>query len=168
MTLTIRFISSEEEDFVLDVKVSDKNTFAELHTIIRQTLSYSDALLSSFFISNEHWEKMQEITLVDMGENTFLMDKTKIGKFLTKRGQRVMYVFDYFTERLLFGTVVALSDTADIDTPIVEKMLGHVPPQMAPDNDQFSDDQLFADDELPSEEFDPDELSDEIEGGYYE
>lgn len=164
MVYTFKFISNEEPDFELDVKIMGSQTFADLHNIIQTTLNFDKMLLASFFVSNANWEKLKEITLMDMGEGGVLMENAKIADFYNKKGQRVMYVFDYFAERLLFGSVVEIVDGDVADLPCVTKLDGHIPPQLAPGNDVFEDDELFSGEEMTSDDFDPDELSDDMEG----
>lgn len=163
MVYIFKFISSEEPDFELDVKVSGTHTFADLHNAIQKTLHFDKMLLASFFVSNANWEKLQEITLMDMGEGGVLMDNARIADFYGKKGQRIMYVFDYFAERMLFGSVVSVAD-GDVKDACVTKLDGHIPPQLAPGNDVFDDDELFSGEEMTSDDFDPDELSDDMEG----
>jgi len=167
MTLIIRFVSNEEPDFALELKAAAINTFADLHNLIKKELNYNDALLASFFISNTRWEKLQEITLVDMGEGGCLMKNTQIRQFVNRKGQHLTYVFDYFTERCLLGTVLAVSAKDTISQPVKIKLSGRIPPQLAPDNDVFADDALFSGNEEEADAFAPDVLSDEEEGGDY-
>lgn len=167
MVYTIRFVSDEEPDFELDVKVSPKHTFADLHNAIQKKLNFDDKFLASFFVSNAKWEKLEEITLMDMGEGCRLMSDTLFGKFFGKTGQKMLYVFDYFSERLLFGNIISESDEDSLSAPCALRLDGHIPPQVAPESDFLEgDDSLFSGEEMTSDDFDFDELSDEMSDGY--
>ena len=61
MIFTIRFISDEEEDFIMDVNVLSSQTFEQLHLLIQNALKFDNAQLASFFVSNENWEKLDEM-----------------------------------------------------------------------------------------------------------
>ena len=52
MIYTFRFISNEEENFVLDVNINHDQTFEDLHLAIQKTLEYDSSQMASFFTSN--------------------------------------------------------------------------------------------------------------------
>ena len=154
MIFTFRFISDEEDSFVIDVNINHDQTFEQLHNSIQETLKYDSSQLASFFISNDEWEKQQEIALVDMGNDADIkiMADTKIEEFFTEKNQRILYVFDYFNERLFFGSVVRTIDAeSPIQLPSVSKLEGTIPPQTKEiitdidtdfDIDDFNDDDM--------------------------
>jgi len=137
MILTFRFISDEEESFVIDVNINHDQTFEQLHDIIQEKLDYDPAQLASFFTSNENWEKLEEITLVDMGgdQPVHTMTETTVGEFFDKKNQHLLYVYDYFAERLFFGSVTRIFDAkSPVDLPTVSRLEGRIPIQMATSN----------------------------------
>jgi hypothetical protein len=106
MIYTFRFISDEEESFIMDVNINHDQTFLQLHQIIQERLGFDPGQLTSFFASNESWEKLEEITLLDMGtEQAHIMENTPIEMFYHEKNERLLYVFDYLAERLLFGSI---------------------------------------------------------------
>jgi hypothetical protein len=78
----------------------------DLHEILQKDLGYDPSQLASFFITNQQWEKQQEITLIDMmpdpGLSTSTMDQTTLGEHLHELNQRMIYVFDFF-QTVLFS-----------------------------------------------------------------
>lgn len=62
--------------------------------------------MDSFIICDEEWNKEKEVTLTDMGadsdEDIWLMDETKISELIDDEGDRLMFVFDYLTNRAFF------------------------------------------------------------------
>ncbi len=170
MIYTFRFISNEEESFVLDVNINHDQTFEQLHDIIQEKLDYDPSQLASFFVSNELWEKLEEITLLDMDGNQInIMEQATIEQFFSKKGERVLYIFDYFSERLLFGSITRIIDSeSPIPLPSVSKLEGTIPVQTRLDNlfetdfdlDELenSSNQSGYEDELPEdlEDFNPD------------
>ena len=154
MIFTFRFISDEEEDFVLDVNINHDQTFFQLHQAINEALQYDVNQLASFFTSNDHWEKMHEITLEDMGGDGLVktMAATTIEDYFSKKGQRLLYVFDYFNERLLFGSVVRTIDAIPpVKLPSVSKIEGKIPPQTLQD-------ETFDNMDMDPDDFDMDDL----------
>ncbi len=106
MTIRLRLISGEDEDFIRDIEVGRESTFFELHSFIQKNLNFDEGQMTSFFITDEEWNKEDEITLMDMAmdesSEIFIMADTKINQFITKQKQRLLYVFDFFNERSLF------------------------------------------------------------------
>ncbi len=157
MIYTFRFISDEQENFIMDVNINHDQTFEQLHDAIQEKLDYDPSQLASFFISNENWEKLTEITLLDMGlEDSKTMSDARIGDFFQGKNQHVLYIFDYFAERLLFGSIIRTIDAPSaIDLPSISKLEGTIPPQTL--HCDFND-----------QEFSSEELEQPFENGGYE
>lgn len=164
MIFTFRFISDEEENFVLDVNINHNQTFEQLHIAIQDTLKFDASQLASFFTSNEEWEKLHEITLVDMGGDSLVktMSETTIENFFSKKDQRILYIFDYFNERLFFGSLIRTIDAeSPIELPSVSKLEGIIPLQFDSSNTLKNMDFDF--EESREDEFDFDELPEDYE-----
>jgi hypothetical protein len=73
MIYTFRFISDEEDSFVIDVNINHNQTFEQLHKVLQTTLNYDQNQLASFFSATEAWEKEQEIALLDMGDDSSVL-----------------------------------------------------------------------------------------------
>ncbi|MCW3807830.1 IS1096 element passenger TnpR family protein [Plebeiibacterium marinum] len=106
MTVRLRLISGEDDDFFRDIEISSESTFLELHNFIQQLLNFEEGQMASFFITDAEWHKNEEITLMDMAldesSDSNIMAETKIGQYITENKQRLIYVFDFFNERNLF------------------------------------------------------------------
>jgi len=126
-------LSDEVDDFVREIKIDSEATFLDLHNTIIQSVAYANDQMSSFFICDEDWNKKTEITLVDMGksfdEDSYIMEDTRLEEFLEDEEQKLMYVFDYLTERAFFMELkeVILGET--LDKPICSRSEGMPPPQ---------------------------------------
>jgi hypothetical protein len=150
MIYTFRFISDEEESFVIDTNINHDQTFEQLHDIIQEKLDFDPSQLASFFVSNEEWEKLNEITLMEMeGTQAKLMENTTIDQFFSKKNERILYIFDYISERLFFGSLIRLIDAeSPIPLPSVSKLEGKIPAQTLHCN--------FGDEEFTMSELDQD------------
>ncbi len=106
MTIRLRLISGEDEDFIRDIEVGGEATFFDLHNFIQELLNFDEGQMASFFVTDEEWQKEEEITLMDMAmdetSDSFIMANTKVSQFITQSKQRSLYVFDFFNERNLF------------------------------------------------------------------
>jgi len=176
MILTFRFISDEEDDFIIDININHDQTFEELHFEIQKALNYDSSQMASFFKSNDEWEKLDEITLMDMGNDhdIKIMSETKIEDFFSEKNERILYIYDFFAERLFFGSI---SRTIDQESPIklpsVSKLEGKIPEQLMMDA-AFEEPSLsdLLDDEYDEPEFGEESLDDiddfsEDDGDFY-
>ena len=169
MIYLFRIISDENPAFLRDLVADDSDTFLDFHQILQKDLGYDPAQLASFFITNHEWEKQQEITLIDMmsdpGVSTFTMDQTTLGEHLHDLNQRMIYVFDFFSDRAFYIELIESSDENSPKlTPFIGDSKGDPPPQLALDRllSEESEENLFDEDEdqedLRLDDLDPDML----------
>ncbi|MDF1570206.1 MAG: hypothetical protein P1P82_01140 [Bacteroidales bacterium] len=165
MIYKFRIISDESKEFARELLIDSAHTFLDFHHCLQENLAYDPAQLASFFITNSSWEKQLQITLIDMmeeaSEHCPTMDQCKISEHFSTRGKRMLYVFDFFSERSFF---IELTEVIDIpDSQALPKVIfshGDPPPQIKLDLDDLliSEEDLSDDFEegLPGDEFDDD------------
>lgn len=141
MIFKFRLLSDESESFLLDIEVPYDMPLIKLHDFIRKTLNYNPCEMASFFMSDVEWEKFQEFTLLDMGTDPDLeideelpppiaMDKLTIGNVVKVRFDRMIYVFDIFTERQLFMELLeSKAQETGLEYPRVTDLQGEAPKQ---------------------------------------
>jgi len=168
MIYLFRIISDEDQEFYRDLVIDGTDTFLGFHHALQENLGFDPLQLASFFITNEMWEKQQEITLIDMmqepGLSTVTMDQVTVEEYITDETQRMIYVFDFFSERVFFIELLEKSDQASPrDTPFIGYARGDAPPQLAldllmdePDADQDEYDPEERQDDLRLDDLDPD------------
>ncbi len=153
MILNLRFLSGENDDFILDMQIDGSATFAQLHKAIQQQLNYDASQMASFFTTDQEWNKETEITLVDMAmdENTpsITMEDAVVEDYLQDAHQRFLYVYDFFSERCLFVEVMNMTDGA-LAEPLCLQCNGEIPTQIVMDQafDQPEEFSAFEDDDL--------------------
>ena len=162
MIYLFRIISNEDQEFYRDLVIEGSDTFLDFHSALQKDLGYDPSQLASFFITNEHWEKQQEITLIDMMQDpeqlAITMDQATLDEFITEETQRMIYVFDFFAERAFFIELLEQSDqTSPRDTPFIGHAKGEAPPQLSPDH--LLDD---SDSDSVPDEYDLDEGMDDL------
>lgn len=184
--MVYRFIilSDEVEDFRRDIKISSDATFRQLNDTILASVDYKKDEMTSFFTCDEDWEKETEITLVDMGssseEDNYLMDETLLEELLEDEKQKLLFVFDYLTERSFFMELREIIPGEDLDQPLVTRSEGLAPSQTTSFDDLdlniplattaavgLDDDDLFADD-FNIDDYDDEALGDLQEGNPFE
>lgn len=172
MILLFRIISDENPDFYRDLVCSDQDSFLDFHHVMQENLAYDPTQLASFFITNENWEKEHEITLIDMmqepGNETLTMGEVRLEQHFSGPSQRMIYVFDFFSERAFFIELIECSDQdSPRKTPFVAQSVGDPPEQLALDmlmNDQDEANDPYDEDEDPDvgdlriDDLDPDLL----------
>ncbi len=106
MIYRFRLVSDESDDFKREIEIDADSKFIALRDAIDKAVNYDPTPMCSFFICEYDWEKGREITLEDMGldssADTYLMEDTVISDFVEDEGQRLIYVFDYLTDRSFF------------------------------------------------------------------
>lgn len=133
MIVYLRILSTEKDDFVKEIAIDDNQTFADLHQFIQELLKYDATQMASFFTTDSEWNKEMEITLFDMtdGESTNLrvMQETLITEYIYETGQRLLYVFDFFSERAFFMEVIKTAD-GNLEKAMCYRNEGEAPDQI--------------------------------------
>lgn len=136
MLYLFRIISDEDQDFYRDLLIDSSDTFLNFHNVLQENLNYDASQLASFFITNEAWEKTNEITLIDMQIDSLIpietMEQTMIGDYTVDKNQRMLYVFDFFSERAFFIELMETFDKkSQVPTPFISAENGAPPTQLA-------------------------------------
>lgn len=135
MVYKFRIISDEEKEFARELIIDSKQTFLDFHHCLQEDLGYDAKQLASFFLTNSTWEKQLQITLIDMmdeeGGNCITMDQATVGTHLRSAGQRMIYVFDFFSERSFFIELTEVTQKAVSDLlPSITYRHGRAPVQI--------------------------------------
>ncbi len=168
MVFTFRVLSNEEEDFIREIEILSDQSFLAFHNTIVEACGFDHAQMSSFFISDENWDKGTEITLFDMGNETesdkATMENSIVSNYLNAKGQRLLYVFDFFSERAFFIELVNTlnAKSANIDYPACTYSEGTAPQQIQID-DLLNDLPDIPEDDDFSEEWNHDINLDDLE-----
>ncbi|NLO50772.1 MAG: plasmid pRiA4b ORF-3 family protein [Bacteroidales bacterium] len=101
-------ITDEQDDFFREIEIRGNQTFRQLHDFLIKNLNLKKDELASFFIVDDFWNRMLEITLIDMAVDVspddeksqvipevFLMDEVKIDRFVKEIGQKLIYEYDF-------------------------------------------------------------------------
>ena len=133
MIYRFTFISDEVDDFKREIQIDSEAKFYDLHKAICQACDYDEKQLASFFICNEDWEKETEITLEEMDTNSendsWLMAKTRISELVEDEKQKLIYVFDYMTDRCLFAQLSEIITGKTLSEPKCTKSRCEAPKQ---------------------------------------
>lgn len=135
MIFKLRMLCDEDDNFVRDYEVPYTFSLLDFHNFICEDLDYDSENMSSFFLSDKRWEKLQEFTLMDMGDDSMEnspipMEKATLGQLLHNINDRLIYVFDSFEDRSMFLELTgAEKENKDFDYPRILFSHGDAPDQ---------------------------------------
>ncbi len=114
-----RMLSDANEDFVRDIEIQGTQTFSDFHNTISNCVELHGNELASFHICDQKWQKMEEITLLDMGEEVKKenkaqkivaeMHKAVISDHIAEPNQRLLYEYDFLNMKIFFVELLSVS-----------------------------------------------------------
>lgn len=161
-------VSDEADNFSREIEIDSEATFLQLRNAILDSVGYSKDELDSFFLCDDEWQKEEEITLEDMDtssdKDTWLMETTPLEEMIEDEGQKLLFVFDYMTDRCFFMEMKEAIPGRNLAEPICTLKKGKAPKQQI-DIEEF---EKALDDKMSKEEFDiSDDIYDESNGSQY-
>lgn len=133
MIFNFRLVSDEVDNFKREIEIDADDTFLDLRNAICDAVQYDRSEMCSFFLCDDSWEKEKEISLEDMGtdsdEDTYLMDECILSDYLDDEGQKLMFVFDYMTDRAFFLQLKKIITGKSLKDPVCTLSMGKAPDQ---------------------------------------
>ena len=174
MVFRFKLVSDEVSNFSREIEIDSESTFLQLRNAILDSVGYSKDELDSFFLCDEDWQKEEEITLEDMGsasdQDVWLMESTPLNEMIEDDGQKLIFVFDYLTERSFFMEMKEAIPGRNLKEPICTVKQGKAPEQFVDieEIEKKIDSQLEKDLDLGLDEFYGDSQfnEDEINEGF--
>ncbi|MDR0750309.1 MAG: plasmid pRiA4b ORF-3 family protein [Tannerellaceae bacterium] len=172
MIFRFLILSDEVDNFVREIKIDSDATFLDLHNAIIESTGYTKDQMTSFFICDDDWNKKTEITLIDMGtspeEDSYIMEDTRLEELLEDEDQKLLYVFDYLTERAFFMELKEMILRKTLNKPVCSRSEGLPPPQMI--NFEEADAKIPVNNDLLGEDFygDTEYDADELDSSGFE
>ena len=178
MIYKFRLISDEVSNFKLEIQIDSDDTFLRLRNAILDAVGYTKDQMCSFILCDEDWQKEKEVTLADMGsdsdEDIWLMADTRLSELIEDEGQRLMFVFDYLTNRAFFMEMKELLPSKHLADPLCSRKEG-IPPKQTIDINEFDakinkaataasvedmDEEFYGSEEFNEDEFDEEGFDD--------
>jgi hypothetical protein len=133
MIYRFTIISDEVENFIREIQIDPEATFFDFHKAILKSVNYTDDQMTSFFICGDNWEKEQEITLEEMDTNSemdsWVMSETTLNELVEDEKQKLLYVFDYMTERVFFIELSEIITGKETKAAVCTRKEGEAPKQ---------------------------------------
>lgn len=134
MIFRFLIISDEVENFKREIKIDADDTFYDFFKTIIACTGFDEGEMASFFICNDDWRKKQEITLVEMDtysdEDPYIMEECVLSDYLEDEKQKLMFVFDYLTERALYIELSEIIPGKNLKKPLCSFSVGEAPKQV--------------------------------------
>lgn len=133
-------VSDEADNFSREIEIDSEATFLQLRNAILDSVGYSKDELDSFFLCDDEWQKEEEITLEEMDtcsdKDTWLMETTPLDEMIEDEGQKLLFVFDYMTDRCFFMEMKEAIPGRNLAEPICTLKKGKAPQQQV-DMEEF-------------------------------
>lgn len=138
--------SMESTEVFRDVVIPDSASFEDLYKISIGSFGFKGDQMASFYMSNDEWDKGQEITLEDMSfgdeENTTpVMAKAFVRDFIEAPDQKIILVYD-FIKMWIFLLELVGYEKGTPEKPIVALAVGDAPKEDSRSGEDNDD--LFA------------------------
>ena len=156
------------DDFIREIQIDPEATFFDFHEAILKSVGYANDQMTSFFICDDDWEKEKEVTLEEMDDNpemdSWIMKDTTISELVEEEKQKLLYVFDYMTERCFFIELTEIITGQDMKGAKCTKKSGEAPKQTIDFEEMEAknsanldlDENFYGDQDFDMEDFDQD------------
>jgi hypothetical protein len=151
------------DDVIREIDIKSNQTFKDLHFAIHQSIAYDPEKSSSFYVSNDHWIKNEEIAYLPnerkKERGVSLMENSKLSSFIDDPHQKFYYIYDFEKPFDFHVELIKILENDPTKTfPVTFKSVGEAPRILSnilvnPDdvtgdeNDDFIDDEVLIADE---------------------
>tara|TARA_Y200000002_G_C22684347_1_gene665376 strand:+ start:3894 stop:4424 length:531 start_codon:yes stop_codon:yes gene_type:complete len=119
--LNIRAVADTQEDIFIDFAISKRCNFSDIHHFLISKFNLNKLELSSFYYSNDNWDKGEEITLMNMNfddENNIKFMDMVLLKDVYKEGHlKFLYVNDFLNMNIFYLEILK-----EVDVGVDEKV----------------------------------------------
>ena len=109
-SLDIRIVADTKEDIFADIRIYKKCSFKDLHNFLVENFNLNKQEMSSFYYSNETWDKREEITLMNMniGEDQSIkfMESISIDEVFQEKKFKFLYVNDFLNMNIFYVEIL--------------------------------------------------------------
>lgn len=105
---TFRVVIDTVKDSFRDIEISADDTFETLHNEIIKAYDFKGDQMTSFYMSDDDWEKGEEIALMDMGFGRS-MSETKLNELIKTKSQKILYVYDFLKMWIFYVELVEIN-----------------------------------------------------------
>jgi len=132
MIYKFRVFSDINEKFLRCIEIDEEDTFLSLHDAVRSSVGFTKMEMSSFYLSNDLWDRLTQITLMDVqdgeADDIFTMEQTSLNEFLTEEGENLVYVYDFISDRVFYLVLSEIKNrNISLKYPLCSQTIGDAP-----------------------------------------
>ena len=138
-------LQHDDEDIFRDIDIYPSHNLQDLHNSIQVAFEFDNSQMASFYLSNDEWEKGEELTLFDMNEaggsqEIKMMQDAILEETLSGEGDKLLYVFDFMNIWTFHVELVqVLNASSEVTYPAIINVQGKPPDQGYPAAAQTAD-----------------------------
>ena len=133
MLFTFFVASPEKENFDLTLQIESSSTFADLQRLLHDSLGWEETKSAAFYLCGERWIRERAVGGRHADDS---MDDVELGDLIEDEGQRLQYVFDTDTDRLLVMRLTEIVFRQHIDKPTCLRRRGEAPTLESPEDEE--------------------------------
>ena len=146
--LKLRIVADTEEDIFADVLLHTSCHLLSLHHFILDLFKLDQLEMASFYLSNDEWDKGEEITLFDMSleEDEFSpmsMESTSIFQ-IHEKTNKILYVHDFLNMNIFYVEILDLlpSNQNHAEIQLIHHFGTYMPKKMITDEEDSNMNQI--------------------------
>ena len=129
MNYIITIHLEHKEDVIRSIEIPSEETLETLHFAIIKSFNLDGNEMASFYITNEELDLLQEIPLYNFDRedtNMQSMNKIKISSVLTKKGSKILYIYDFIK---MWRFLVTFSKESNNESKVIKHLekIGEMP-----------------------------------------
>lgn len=128
-----RILLDYKQSVFRDIELGADAHFSDLHNAIIEAFAFTGIEMASFYMSDDDWNKGDEISLMDVhdpyeGGDSRTMDETLLSDMLDKEGEKMLYVYDFMKLWIFYVELVSVVNEIPATTyPRVVLVVGDAP-----------------------------------------
>ena len=130
MIYKFRVLIDYEKDVFREIEIRSDQTFLDLNHAIISAFTFKGDQMASFYMSNDDWDKGEEIVLFEMGDEDEAknMADTLLKDMVSNKIEKILYIYDFLRLWIFYIELVSES-SADENTkyPILVNSIGTAP-----------------------------------------
>ena len=132
--------TKKNEEIFHDILIADGEDFETFFQTIIKSFEFKGDQMASFYVSNETWDKGEEISLLDLSEGeesqVQIMKDTKVKDHLLDRDQKFILVYDFLKMWIFLIELIGVQE----ETPEAPQLILSVGTNPKEDSKELSDD----------------------------
>lgn len=130
-----RVTFEDYDEVTREIEIRSSQSFEDFHQAIHKSINFDGKASSSFYMSNDHWHKGKEITLLESSvkdpSKTSLMASSFLKNFIIDPHQKIYYVFNFDKPWTFYIQLIKITVNEDpkITYPVCVKSAGEAPKQ---------------------------------------